>query len=100
MYMQSFSAPQFVAVIVTRNFIMAMINLTTGYRLNGRGSIPDRDTIFLFYIASRPALGSTDPHIEWVPGVKRQGGEGDYSPPSNGQMKKAGAIPPLHNTFS
>jgi hypothetical protein len=37
------------------------------------------------FIASRPALGPTQPPIQWVPedvslGVKRQGREADHSP--------------------
>jgi hypothetical protein len=44
--------------------------------------------IFLFTTASRPALETTQPPIQWVPGalslwVKWPGLEADYSPPSN-----------------
>jgi hypothetical protein len=44
--------------------------------------------IFLFTIASRPALGPTQPPIQWVPGalslrVKGPGREADHSPPSS-----------------
>jgi hypothetical protein len=31
--------------------------------------------IFLISTASRPSLQSTQPHIQWVPGIKRQGRE-------------------------
>jgi hypothetical protein len=47
------------------------------YGLDGRGSIPDRGRgCFPLTSASRPALGPTQPPIEWVlgdisPGVKR-----------------------------
>jgi hypothetical protein len=49
--------------------------------------------IFLFTTASRAALGSTQPPIQWVPGVltlgvKRQGSEADHSPPSSAEVKE------------
>jgi hypothetical protein len=49
--------------------------------------------IFLFSTASRPALGSTQPPIQWVPGalslgVKRLGREADRSPPSSADVKE------------
>jgi len=52
----------------------------------GRGS----DGNFLFATASRPALGSTQPPMPWLPGVpspgvKRLEREADYSPPSSGE---------------
>jgi hypothetical protein len=56
--------------------------------------------IFLFSIASRPALRPTQPPIQWVPGafspgVKQQALEADHSPPSDARVKNGGAIPPL-----
>jgi hypothetical protein len=49
--------------------------------------------IFLFTTASRPALGPTQPHIQWVPGalslgVKRPGREANHSPPSSAEVKE------------
>jgi hypothetical protein len=49
--------------------------------------------IFLFTTASRTALGSTQPPIQWVPGspflgVKRSGSEADHSPPSSAEVKR------------
>jgi hypothetical protein len=56
--------------------------------------------IFLFTIASRTALGPTQPPIQWVPGAltlgaERQGREDDHSPRSNAEVRICGAIPPL-----
>jgi hypothetical protein len=50
--------------------------------------------IFLFTTTSRPALGPTQPPIQWVPGalslgVKRPGCEADHSPPSVAEVKNA-----------
>jgi hypothetical protein len=35
--------------------------------------------------ASRPALGHTQPPVQWVPGVKWPGRESDHSPPSTSE---------------
>jgi hypothetical protein len=48
--------------------------------------------ICFFSITSRPALGSTQPPIQWIPeavssGVKRQGREADHTPPSGAEVK-------------
>jgi hypothetical protein len=48
--------------------------------------------IFLFATASRPALRSTQPPIQWVPrvlspGVKGPGREADYSPQYSTEVK-------------
>jgi hypothetical protein len=58
--------------------------------------------IFLFTIASRTALGPTQPPIKWVSralslGVKRLEREADHSPPSSAEVKHAWSytsIPP------
>jgi hypothetical protein len=54
---------------------------------------------------SRPALGPTQPPIQWVRGalspmVKRPGREADQSPPSTAEVKNGGAISPLPHTPS
>jgi hypothetical protein len=51
-------------------------------------SIPAEATDFPFSITSRPAMGLTQPPIQWVqgtisPGVKRQWREADHSPLSS-----------------
>jgi hypothetical protein len=50
--------------------------------------------IFLFTAAFRPALGPTQPPVQWVPGalslvVKRPGREADHSHPSSVEVKNA-----------
>jgi hypothetical protein len=69
-----------------------------------RVRFPAGGKIFLFPIASRPALGPTQP-IQWVPetifpGVKRPGREADHSPPSGTEAKNCGATPLLPHTSS
>jgi hypothetical protein len=54
---------------------------------------------FLFSIASRSALGHTQPPIQWVPGalsprMVRQGREADHSLPSSAEVKNDGAVSP------
>jgi hypothetical protein len=61
--------------------------MALGYGLDDRGFESRQGLeIFPFPTASRPALGSAQPHIQWVPGilslgVKRPGREADHSPP-------------------
>jgi hypothetical protein len=54
---------------------------------------PSRVNNFLYSMSSRPALGFTQPPIQWVmeslpPGVKWQGREADHSPPASSEVKK------------
>jgi hypothetical protein len=49
--------------------------------------------IFLLSTPSRPALGPTNPPIQWVlgalsPGIKRPGHEADHSSPSSAEVKE------------
>jgi hypothetical protein len=66
-----------------------------GYELDDRGLECRRWLlIFLLITASRPALGPTQPPIQWVPGalsvgVKRLGREADGSPLSSAEVKNA-----------
>jgi hypothetical protein len=64
-----------------------------------------RQELFLYSTESKPALGPTEPPIQWVPGtispeVKRPGREADHSPPSSTQVKNGEAIPALPYTSS
>jgi hypothetical protein len=60
-----------------------------------RVGIPSPDEVknFLFSTSSRPALGSTQPPTQCVPGalspgVKRLGREADHPPPASTEVKK------------
>jgi hypothetical protein len=55
-------------------------------------SSPGRVKNFLFSTSSKPALGSTQPPIQWVPGslspeVKQPGRESDHSPAASAEIK-------------
>jgi hypothetical protein len=62
-------------------------------RPSARSSSPGKVKNFHFSMSSRPALGSTQPPIQWVPGalspgVKRPGREADHLPPASTEVKK------------
>jgi hypothetical protein len=64
------------------------VSIATGYwmeHLRGRSSSPCRVKNFLFSTSCRLAPGFTQPPIQWV---KRQGPEGDHSPPASAEVKK------------
>jgi hypothetical protein len=88
-----------------KNGRYGLVDVATGYRLDGRGSIPSKGKIFLFSIASRPALGPTHPPLPFVPvaislELKRPWRESDYSPLSSAEVKNGGAAPLLSHMFS
>jgi hypothetical protein len=76
----------------------SVVSIVTGYGLNDRGVrvlSPGRVKNFVFSTASRsrPALGPTQPPMQWVlralyPRVKRQGREADHSPQDSAEVKK------------
>jgi len=66
-----------------------------------RGSIPGRDgegIFFLFATASRPALGPTQPLIQWVPGAVSRGVKLTTHLHLEPRLKTRGALPPLFHT--
>jgi hypothetical protein len=44
------------------------VGVATDYELDNWGSYRGKGKIVLFSIASRPALGSSRPPMQWVPG--------------------------------
>jgi hypothetical protein len=72
----------------------SVVGIATGYGLDDRGvgyRVPVESRIFS--ASSRPALGPTQPPIQWVPGalspgVKRLEREADHSPPASAEVKK------------
>jgi hypothetical protein len=84
------------------------VGIATGWRMEGRVSIPGTGKDFLFFTTSRPALGTTQPPIQYLigccgsflVGVKWQRREDDHSPLSNAKDKNGGAIPALPHTSS
>jgi hypothetical protein len=70
------------------------VGIATGYELDDRGvgvRVPVGSRIFS--TSSRPALGPTQPPIQWIlwalfPGVKRPGREAHYSSPTSAEFKK------------
>jgi hypothetical protein len=81
------------------------VGIATGYGLDGRCSIAGRGRFYSLFIISRPALGPTQPPIQWAPGaispgVKQGGREADQSPPSSAVVKSSGATLPLPHTSS
>jgi hypothetical protein len=76
------------------------VDIATGYGLDSRGSIPGRGKRFVSSPVSRPALGPTQPSIQRMQGVKRQGREADHSPPAGAEVWNAAAMPPLPHMSS
>jgi hypothetical protein len=68
------------------------MKLLINYKLDDRGSIPGRGSCENFFSpVSRPALGSIQPPIQWVPvaltpGVKLPGRKTNHSPPSGAEV--------------
>jgi hypothetical protein len=70
-----------------------------------RGSISGRDMRLFSSVASGPALGHTQPPIQWASGslllgVKLPECEADHSPASSTEVENGGTIPPLRSTSS
>ena len=65
----------------------SVVGIATGYGLDGPGIESQRGRDFPHL--SRPALGPTQPPIQWFPGGKeRPGRDADPSSPSSAMVKK------------
>jgi hypothetical protein len=72
----------------------SVVGIAVSYGLDDRGvgvQVPVKN--FLFSKSSRPALRSTQPPIQWVPGalspgIMRPEREVDHSPPTSAEVKK------------
>jgi hypothetical protein len=72
------------------------VGIVTGYGLDDQGvgvQVLTEAKNFHLPMYSRPALGPTQPPIQWVsgalsPGVKRPGREADHSHPASAEVKK------------
>jgi hypothetical protein len=79
-----------------------------GRAMDDRGvgvRVPVKSRIFSFSTSLRPALGPTQPPIQWVPGslyprVMRPEREADHSSPTSAEIKKRRSIHPLPHTPS
>jgi hypothetical protein len=67
---------------------MWQFQLPTGGLPRGRSSSPGRVNNFHLSTSSIPPLGSTQPIIQRLLGIKRQGREIDYSLPTSPEVKK------------
>jgi hypothetical protein len=68
----------------------SVVGIEIGFGLDGRGSNPGGGRNFPHL--SRPALGPTQPPVQWVPalslGKERPGRDADPSPPSSAVVMK------------
>jgi hypothetical protein len=67
------------------------VGIATGYGLDDRGvgvQVPVGSRIFCYPRRPERLWKTTQPPIQWVPGVKRQGREADHSPPVSAKVKK------------
>jgi hypothetical protein len=89
------------SVIIVDNYITVLgsqdsvVCMATGWTTRDRGLSPDRDKNFLLFMSSRTATGSTQPPIQWVPGVKRPGREAEHSPRNSTEVKKIWICTPI-----
>ena len=63
------SIQHYIAILISiRSGPLSSVGIATDYGLDGPGSNPGGDEIFL---SSRPALGSNQSPVQWAPGLSR-----------------------------
>jgi hypothetical protein len=84
----------------------SVVGIAAGYGLDDRGvGVHAPVGSRIFFKSSRPALGSTQPPIQWIPcflspGLKRPGREAYHSPQPVPRSGKCGSIHPVFHTPS
>jgi hypothetical protein len=86
-------APTVTGSLVHCHYVIASRPPLSYRNPNSNDSSSGRVKNFLFSTSSRPALGPTQPSIQWglgalSPWVKRQGREADHSSPVSGEFNK------------
>jgi hypothetical protein len=79
-----------ICVITSSSSRDSSAGIAASYLLDSRG-IGDwflAATKYVFPTSSGPALGPTQPPIQWVPGALSPGREADHSPPSSAEVKR------------
>jgi hypothetical protein len=66
------------------------VGIATGWTTEALGF--EVKEILLFCTASRPALGPTQPPIQWVPVVRRPGRESAHLPLASAEVKNGGVL--------
>jgi hypothetical protein len=51
-----------------KSVVTVGVDIAIGHGLDGRGTIPGTDKMFLFSVASRPALGPNQLPKQWIQG--------------------------------
>jgi hypothetical protein len=76
------------------------VAVASHYGTDNRVSILGRAKIALYPLASRQALETTQPSMQWVQGTFSPGREADHLPPPTAVTKNDGAITQLRFIFS
>jgi hypothetical protein len=75
------------------------VDITTGYGLDGRGSIAGKGKTSLLHSVQTDS-GALPAWYQMGNGGTFPGSEADHSPPSRAEVKNGGAIPPLPHMYS
>jgi hypothetical protein len=92
-------------MILNHRYRDSSVSVATSYRLDSQGSIPGKGRRFFPSPVSRPALGHTQPFVQWVLGflslgVKQPGCEADHLPPSSAEDENGVDLLPVPHMSS